>query len=344
MARRPAGPARSHRIHYIVAAIIAATLVALTITGFAWADHDVTVTVDGTSEQMTTTAEDVAGLLEEAGVSYGAGDVVNPSPDTPLTDGLAVTVRHAVAVQLVLGGRELDLDVVGYTVADALIAAGADPTAGVAVTPSMDTPLSSGMRIVATDVFVRLVQKEQPLPFKVRTVKDPDKPRGFREVRTEGRDGRLLQVFRVLVTGGKPGREVLQAKRVVEKPSEEVVVVGTGRSESVQVASRGVGHVVTVAAAPEDGRRMKVIATGYAAGSGGADHTTATGAEAKRGVIAVDPKVIPLGTRVYVPGYGYAVAADTGGSISGNRVDLCFDTRAEAIEWGRRTVTITIVP
>jgi 3D (Asp-Asp-Asp) domain-containing protein len=57
----------------------------------------------------------------------------------------------------------------------------------------------------------------------------------------------------------------------------------------------------------------------------------------------VDPKVIPLGTRLFIPGYGYGIAADTGGVIDGNRIDLCYETRAEAMLWGRRTVTITIL-
>jgi 3D (Asp-Asp-Asp) domain-containing protein len=52
--------------------------------------------------------------------------------------------------------------------------------------------------------------------------------------------------------------------------------------------------------------------------------------------------VIPLGTRLYVPGYGYAIAADTGGGVRGNHIDLCFDTLAEARAWGRRSVTAII--
>ena len=88
---------------------------------------------------------------------------------------------------------------------------------------------------------------------------------------------------------------------------------------------------------------MRCVATGYSPGSGGADNVCATGARALHGVIAVDPRVIPLGTHVYVPGYGYAVAADTGGAIKGNRIDLCYATNAEAVQWGRRTVTIVIL-
>jgi 3D (Asp-Asp-Asp) domain-containing protein len=60
-------------------------------------------------------------------------------------------------------------------------------------------------------------------------------------------------------------------------------------------------------------------------------------------VIAVDPKVIPLGTRVYVEGYGYAIAGDTGGAIKGNKIDVFITTKEEALKWGRRTVKIKIL-
>ncbi len=82
---------------------------------------------------------------------------------------------------------------------------------------------------------------------------------------------------------------------------------------------------------------MTVSATGYALPG-----TTATGIPVGWGVVAVDPNVIPLGTRMYIPGYGEGVAADTGGAVDGREIDLWFPTRAQALAWGRRTVTITI--
>lgn len=87
---------------------------------------------------------------------------------------------------------------------------------------------------------------------------------------------------------------------------------------------------------------MRVTTTGYSAEQPGLNDTTATGARARHGVVAVDASVIPLGTRIYVPGYGHAIAADTGGAVRGNHVDLCFDTVEEARAWGRRPVTIII--
>jgi 3D (Asp-Asp-Asp) domain-containing protein len=80
-----------------------------------------------------------------------------------------------------------------------------------------------------------------------------------------------------------------------------------------------------------------VTATGYSLTG-----RTSTGVSVAYGIAAVDPSVIPLGTSFSVPGYGEAVAADTGGAVQGARIDLWFPTRAEALAWGTRTVTITL--
>ena len=96
------------------------------------------------------------------------------------------------------------------------------------------------------------------------------------------------------------------------------------------------GSPPPVGTAPS-GTRMTVVATGYALSG-----TTATGAPVGWGVVAVDPSVIPLGTRMSVPGYGEGIAADTGSAVKGATIDLWFPTTAQALAWGRRTVTITL--
>ena len=88
-----------------------------------------------------------------------------------------------------------------------------------------------------------------------------------------------------------------------------------------------------------------MTATAYSAfKKGGGYGITASGRTAKYGVVAVDPKVIPLGTNLYVEGYGYAIAADTGGAIKGNKIDLCFEKpNSELMAFGRQTVTVYIL-
>ena len=95
--------------------------------------------------------------------------------------------------------------------------------------------------------------------------------------------------------------------------------------------------------ASRTGRFMTMEATGYSPEEPGLDDTTATGMKAQHGVVAVDPRVIPLGTRLYIEGYGYAIAGDTGSAIKGNRIDLCFDTLGEVEAYGWRTITVEIL-
>jgi 3D (Asp-Asp-Asp) domain-containing protein len=85
------------------------------------------------------------------------------------------------------------------------------------------------------------------------------------------------------------------------------------------------------------GQELTVLATGYSL-----QGHTATGMPVGWGVVAVDPAVIPLGTRMSIPGYGEGVAADTGGAVQGAAIDLWFPTQAQALAWGRRAVTITL--
>lgn len=105
--------------------------------------------------------------------------------------------------------------------------------------------------------------------------------------------------------------------------------------------------VETTSAPANAGRTMTVEATAYTAYCNGCSGTTANGTNLRANpnlkVIAVDPRVIPLGTKVWVEGYGEAIAADTGGAIKGNKIDVFIPNLDGAYEWGRRTVTIKIL-
>lgn len=333
---RPIRSARRSRTQLVVAAIIPALIVTLSISGFVWAQKRVTVVIDGKSAQVKSQATTVGDLLSESSVRYSRGDVVSPGLDSDVTSGMTIVVRHAIPVTLDLGGDKVRARVVGRTVADALVAVGTDPSANTAVTPSLDTELRPNMTITAPEVFVRVTKEQVSVPYTTETRKDPSLPKGRREVVAAGAAGSAVRVYRVVVTDGVASAPQLAAETVVAEPVNRVVAVGTS-NRVARASVDGSGSKLTT------GRRLRFVTTGYAAGSGGADHVTATGRRAVHGVIAVDPRVIPLGTRVYIPGYGRAIAADTGGAIKGRRIDLCFDSYGEAISWGRRPVTVIIL-
>ena len=90
-------------------------------------------------------------------------------------------------------------------------------------------------------------------------------------------------------------------------------------------------------------KEMKVNASAYSSQDPNCSKYTSTGQLLRKGIVAVDPNVIPLGTKLYIPGYGYGVAADIGGSIKGKKIDVAFDTRKEALKFGRRDIVIQIL-
>ncbi len=90
-------------------------------------------------------------------------------------------------------------------------------------------------------------------------------------------------------------------------------------------------------------RSLTMAASAYTAYDDGNGNTTYRGHSLRKGLVAVDPSYIPLGTRLYIPGYGYAIADDIGGAIKDNRIDLAFENRGEALQFGRQRVTVYIL-
>jgi cystine transport system substrate-binding protein len=129
----------------------------------------------------------------------------------------------------------------------------------------------------------------------------------------------------------------LTARQIAALDSRARKVVAKAQVVQSQAASTPAAAAASTASVVDGARTLTVTSTGYSMPG-----RTATGLPVGPGIVAVDPAVIPLGTRLSIPGYGEGVAADTGGSVQGLTIDLWFPTLAEALAWGRRTVTITL--
>ncbi len=149
----------------------------------------------------------------------------------------------------------------------------------------------------------------------------------------DGHDGVVEKTFRVTYQDGKPvAKELL--KEVTKEPQPTIFMMGRGGMPS----NRG---------SFTRKRVMEMSATAYdpspRCNGVGSHGRTRTGARATYGVVAVDPRVIPLGTIVFVEGYGLALACDTGSAIKGNRIDLCYDSGRVADNFGRQKVRVHIL-
>lgn len=309
----------------------------LYLTANAWGipfGRTVHVLIDGREQTFQSYGRTVGDAVQSARVALHPGDRIVPDASTYLWPGIEVKVIRAVPVTLQVGRTSSSLRVAATTVGDALELVGVTLGPIDQVYPSPETALQPGMRVTVERREWNMWVEQRTLPFTSRTVADPQLFKGNRIVRTAGRIGLDERTVEVLYANGRPSATFPHAWITVHAPVNEVIALGT----RAMVASRGTfaGH-----------EYMMLEATAYYPGpnnyGGGVGPRTAIGLLAQRGVVAVDPSVIPLGSKVYVEGYGYAIAGDTGGAIQGMKIDLCFNTYDEAIRFGRQTVKVYII-
>ncbi|TAK27199.1 MAG: DUF348 domain-containing protein [Chloroflexota bacterium] len=305
-----------------------------------WRDAmPVIVHVNGLEAQFLTTRAALGDALRTAGVELQEGDSVSPSLETPVNPGLHVYVRHSTPIDLEVGGTAEQVRTLAGTVGDVLTERGVVLGDEDRVEPTLSTPIEPGMQVTIVRVEREIVAEQETLDFSVERQPDPDLEVGQQRIEP-GQEGlRQRQVEIVRENGNEVSRTVTQ-EWVDPEPQTGVVYYGTKKViRDLDTPDLGELHY---------SRTMSVYATWYNASHGDKPRSspwygiTATGMRAGRGVVAVDPNVIPLYTRIYIPGYGVAVAGDVGGGVRGNHVDLGFD-EGEVSPWRSGWITIYIL-
>ncbi len=204
-----------------------------------------------------------------------------------------------------------------------------------------DHILVNGDRLQITRVITKTKVEKEEIAFETEEIEDSSIDKGEQSVETPGQKGEKEVTYQFTYADGKLIEKEPLAEKVVKEAKNEVVKVGTkeaapkaSSTSSTSYPSYGSG----AATASSGGRTITVTAVAYCLPG-----RTALGLPVGRGIIAVDPSVIPLGSRAYVEGYGEAIAADTGGGIYGNKIDVWVPSLSEAYSWGARTVTVTIL-
>ncbi len=300
--------------------------------GHTYLRKELTLTVGGRTVSHTSYKRTVAQALTETGVTLKPTDEVSPASAARLTKSMQIVVRQAVPVILVADDRVSGLESAAATVGALLARRGVVLGATDTVSPGAATALVRGMTIRVVRIQQRVVTEVLRIPFAVQASQDPAAPRGMLRILRPGRIGLKERLYQVTVANGVVVRKALIGERLVRTPLDRVIRIGT----LAQNASRG----------PFAGREyLDMVATAYSPFCcPGVHDVTAMGMKADSGVVAVDPTVIPLGSRVYIDGYGYAIAGDVGGAIKGLRIDLGFSTKRAALRYGVRRVRVYVLP
>lgn len=218
------------------------------------------------------------------------------------------------------------------------------------VSVDLDSKLKDGSKIEIIDVKEEVIKENKEVPFEVNVVEDDNLLKGKTEVKTEGQAGKNELVYKITYHNGRQMEKKFVEELVSVEPVNKIVKKGT--KVEVQVASsrgsntgRKVNATTTSTASAKSnspsskGKHMKVVATAYSG-----DTVTSTGTKPKWGTIAVDPSVIPYGTKVYIPQFGQTfIAEDCGGAIKGNKIDIFMNDESTVKNWGRKTIDIYIV-
>jgi 3D (Asp-Asp-Asp) domain-containing protein len=258
----------------------------------------------------------------------------------------ATPPRHTSAadvpgeLRLVVAGEERIVHSDARTVAELLAEVGVVVGPADLVEPALDADVRQYTRVRVTRLTERVETTLDQVPFEDRWQPDPAMPRGETRELAPGRPGSVQLTLRRVYADDLEVASMVLEEQVLEKPVERVLAFGTRPFPAeAQPAQERVREIIQMLATAYDpGPRS----TGKRPGDPGYG-VTASGMLAGYGVVAVDPRVIPLGTRLFIPEYGFAVAGDTGGAIVGNRIDLGFASEPEALHFGIRTVDVYVL-
>jgi len=305
-------------------------------------------------EIITTFKKNVTDVLSENGFVLNEGDKLSVGTDVKLTDGMNIEITRAMKVSVIASGEKNEYLTTKRVVGEILAELGIDAKDTDKVTPGYYDTVSAYTEISLIRTNVEEITKYEEIPYESIEKINKSLASGTKKVTNQGSAGEKEVIYRISYEDGvEVGREKVSEK-ITKEPVKRVTEIGPrSKMDAYQVASAGVK--TSRSGNLSYSRVLSLSATAYDASSCGKTPgqrgygITATGAKAQKGVVAVDPSVIPLGTKLYIESadgkyvYGYAVAADKGSAIKGNRIDLCFNTNSEAISFGRRNVKVYVL-
>ncbi len=285
----------------------------------------VALVVDGDKDVYHTEARTVQGFLDEQNIEVKPQDEVSVELHTPLEDYQTIEISSAVDMTIIDGGKTYHVKAQPGTVDEVLTATGHKRGHSDWVSPKYNSWVDAGAVITVNRIAFQQASTREVQDLKLVYKEDASMPAGTAKVLQEGVQGVDEVLYEYVFKDGEPLSRSEIDRTTLQEPLDKIVACG----------KKAAAHPV----AGNYSKAMTVTATAYT-------HTgnrTATGTVARVGVIAVDPRVIPLGTKVYVEGYGYATAEDTGGAIKGNKIDIFLNSESQCRNWGRKSVKLYIL-
>lgn len=328
--------------------LIAAVVISLLVLGVAFLGLQNTIVIahDGQESQVSTLASTVEDVLRKQNIVIEEGDKVIPSLNEKIKDGTRIVIHRAFEIKLIDGTTEKTVLTAENNVKDLIDSLNIQLQEEDKIHPMLEEPIREGDQVKITRVTRDVVVETQELPFQTVFKNNKELEKGKTQKVQEGKKGLKEVKFEILYEDGVEVAKEIVDENIVETAVNEIIEKGT---LALVATSRGNTRKYS--------EMITMSASAYHAGHGSTGKSpgdkyygiTASGTKVGPGVVAVDPKVIPLGTKLYIestdgtPHYGLASAEDTGGAIKGNKIDLFFESPQEVRKFGRRQVKVYVL-
>lgn len=295
---------------------------------------------DAVPATLYTTASTIGEALAEAETPIYEGDSVFPAPDTKVSQGQHVLILRSLPIEIRVDGKIIETRTRQETVGDALAEKGIILVGLDQVQPALATELSSHTSIEITRISEEVTYGEEVLPFNTVWAPDDDIPIDQRQIKNRGREGIQRYRYRIRYEDGEEVARVLEDSWIAVEP--ETKVIAYGRKITPQTLETPEGTITYW-------RKVRMYATSYSPKRSGTPKSapwygrTRLGMQLAKGIVAVDPAVVNMRQKVYVPGYGTAIAGDTGGGVKGKHIDLGYRDD-DYISWHRWTDVYLLWP
>jgi uncharacterized protein YabE (DUF348 family) len=277
---------------------------------------------DGTSLTLQTTQPTIGQALNKAGIDLYLADRLTPDANTRVTSGASVFIERSIPVSVQVDGQSIRTRTHRERVGDVLAELGVALQGQDYTLPALDAPVQPDLAVRVVRVAETFLIEQEPIPFESQTLPDPAMLIDTQQLVQEGENGVLQKRIRVRFEDSQEVGRQVEDRTILRAPRPRITTYGT----NIVVQT-----IQTLDGPREYWRKVRFYATSYSAATAGTPKTapwygiTAIGWKMRKGVIAVDPAIIPFLSEIYVPGYGVGTAADTGGGVKGKWLDLGFD-------------------
>lgn len=320
-------------------AVIVACLVLATSLVYGWMEKDIVISDDGEMIAIKTFKNTVEDVLNDKAIEVGPHDKMSISMTDKLKDGLSINIQRAKKVSIKTKDNSVfiftNTDTVEGVLKEAEIYIGSKDR----VEPEISSKLQYDMEISVTRVEEKLASEAVQIEFANEVKKVDTLAKGFVNVVQKGQQGQKEVTIKTVYEDGIEVSKQIVSEKIIKKPVNGIIEEGV---KTTLVTSRGSLNFT---------RALTMSSTAYDVSFESCgkypDHPqygiTYSGLRVRPGIVAVDPRVIPLGTWLYVEGYGEALAADVGGAIKGNKIDLYYESETVVNRYGRKTIKVYVL-